>query len=341
MSPPFNSLYIKGRTKVNASFTDGEGKYGTSIYSYKLSVEGKTYEDDPYTSEYLLGVGDIKVTGIVTDLRRISREYTQTITVMDYSEPQLIPASWESQIVCARCEADGKLSESGAYLKIRARRSYSALVSNGVQNNFCSIRYRLKEESGGTFSEWKTILDKNDTTADTVDIIIPNVVSSIETAYVVQLGVVDDMGNTATIQYMIPTAFTTVDIPDEYKGRRIGFFRYVSDTDKDGAYFGLPIFGGSVDSLKIGVCLLATSTSPINLNDLKLPDCYYSPGADCSRYILNTPYIAGGFGLEVRELNSENHLRQTLYYDNVTLIRYYNGSEWSEWDRVLMASDMS
>lgn len=341
MAAPFNSLYIKGRTKVDANFTNGKGKYGADIVSYELSVGDKTYES-PYTSGYLSTAGNITIEGTVTDSRGISRTYTENITVIDYAAPLLLPASGESKIICARCDDDGNLTESGTHLKIKARRSYSKVTSDGVQNNFCSIQYRYKEESSGTFSPWVTILDKSNTSTDTIDTVpISGVVSSIETAYVVQLCVVDDMGNTNAIQYMIPTDFTTVDIPDEHKGRRIGFFRYVTDTDKDGAYFGLPIYGGSVDSLKLGTSLLATSTSPIDLNVIMIPGCYYSPGADYSQYIVNSPYTEGGFGLEVRELQSQNYIRQTMYYGRTTWIRHYNGTVWSEWDRCLMARDLS
>ena len=340
LSAPFNALYIKGRTKVDANFTNAEGKYGASIVSYKMSVEGKSY-GSPYTSGYLSTVGNVTVTGTVTDSRGFSRTYTQTITVISYGDPKLLPASDESEIICARCDADGNLSESGTYLKIKARRSYYKVSSSGVQNNFCSIRFRYREESASSFSDWKTVLGRTTLASDTADTNpIANVVTSTETAYVVQVGVIDDIGESDAVQFMVPTDFTTIDIPDEFKGRRAGFFRYVSDTAEDGAYFGLPIFGGSIDSLKLGTRLTATSTAPIDLNDIKTPGCYYSPGADYSKYIANSPYTTGGFGLEVRELQSKNYIRQTLYYARSTFIRHWNNSQWSDWLRYLVTSEV-
>lgn len=340
LASPFDTLYIKGRTKVDANFTNGEGKYGASIVSYSLSVNGKSY-GSPYTSDYLSTTGSVTVKGVVTDSRGYSREYTQTITVIDYSNPTILPASGEKAIICARCDSDGNLSESGTYLKIKAKRSYSKVMSGTTQNNFCSIRYRYREESSDTFSAWKTILGKTTLASDTADTNpLTGVVSSASTAYVIQVGVIDDIGKSDMVQFMIPTAFVTIDIPQKHKGRRIGVGRYAEDTDEDGVYVGLPIFGGSIDSLKLGTLLTATSSAPIDLNDIKTVGCYYSSGASNSQYIANSPYTTGGFGLEVRELQSKNYIRQTLYYGRTTFIRHWNGSEWSAWLRYLVTTEV-
>lgn len=247
LSSPFDTLYIKGKTKVDANFTNGDGKYGASVSSYSLSVGGKSY-GSPYTSDYLSNAGSITVKGIVTDSRGYSREYTQTITVIDYANPKILPISGETQVICARCDSKGNLSETGTYLIIKAKRSYSKVKSGDTQNNFCSIRYRYREESDDTFSSWKTILAKTTTSTNSVTTdAISGVVSSTEKSYVVQVGVIDDLGRTNAVQFVIPTAFITIDIPDDGKGKRIGIGRYVGDVDEDGIYIDLPIFGAYAD----------------------------------------------------------------------------------------------
>jgi hypothetical protein len=247
LSSPFDKLYIKGRTKVDANFSNGEGKYGAEVVSYSLSVGGKSY-GSPYTSDYLSTTGSITVKGTVKDSRGYSRTYTQTITVIDYNSPTILPASGEKGIICARCDKDGNLSESGTYLKIKAKRSYSKVMTGTTQNNFCSIRYRWREESSNTFSAWETILGKTTLASDTADTQpLSGVVSSTETAYVIQVGVIDDIGKTDVVQFIVPTAFVTIDIPEKHKGRRIGIGRYVEDTDEDGVYIDLPIHGEIAD----------------------------------------------------------------------------------------------
>lgn len=339
LDAPFDALYIKGRTKVDANFTNGQGKYGASIVSYSMTVDGKSY-GSPYTSRYLSTVGDITVTGKVTDSRGFSRTYTKTITVISYGKPSILPASGESEIICARCDDSGNLSESGTNLKIKARRSYSKVTSGGVQNNFCLIRYRYREESTNTFSSWKTLLAKTTTSTDTIDTTLSGVVSSADTAYFVQIGVVDDIGESDAVQIPIPSDFVTMDVPEKHKGKRVGLLRYARDTDKPGIDVGAPIHGGCVDNLTLGEMITATSSAPIDLNDIKTPGNYYSPSADNSQYITNSPYTSGGFSLIVRELQSANMIRQELFFGRTNWQRHYSSVDgtWSEWLRYLMTT---
>ena len=203
LASPFNTLYVKGRAKVDANFTNGAGKYGASIVSYTMSVNGKNY-GSPYTSDYLTTEGSVTVTGTVTDSRGYSRTYTQTITVISYTNPKIIPQSGENGIVCERCDENGNFSDSGTYLRIKAKRSYSKVVSDGVQKNFCSIRYRYKAEDG-SYSSWTTILATN-SSSDEVDTgallggaLLPT------SSYVVQVGVIDTIGEADTTTISIPT----------------------------------------------------------------------------------------------------------------------------------------
>lgn len=338
MAAPFNSLYIKGRSKVDANFT-GAAKYNATVKSYKVNVNGKSY-GSPYTSGYLSTVGKLTVTGSVTDSREFTNEVEEEITVIDYGVPKILPASDENEVICARCDKEGNLIDSGTYLKIKARRSYSKVTANSVQNNFCAIRYRYRPETTTTFSDWVTLLAKSNTSTDTVDSDpIANVVASAETAYIVQVGVIDDMGESAVLQFVIPTDFVTVDIPESSKGMRIGLLRYAKETDEPGIDVGAPIYGGSIDSLKLGTRLTATAAAPISLNDVKTPGCYYSPSAENSAYISDSPYADGGFGLKIRELQSANYISQTLYYGRTRWTRHWDGTEWSGWGRFLMTSE--
>lgn len=188
---PFSSLYINGRTKVDANFTNGEGKYGAYIVSYKMNVEGKNY-GSPYTSGYLTSSGSVTVKGTVTDSRGYSRTYTEKITVLSYVAPMIVPASGENEIICTRCDADGNISDSGTYLKIKAKRSYSKMLSDGEQKNFCYLQYRYKE-NGGSYSSWTTILEK---TASSDEVESDALVGTIDISksYSVQIMAIDDIG---------------------------------------------------------------------------------------------------------------------------------------------------
>ena len=163
-------------------------------------------------------------------------------------------------------------------------------------------------------------------------------VLSVQTAYVVQLGVADELGGTDVIQFNVPTDFVTIDCPDSFKGRRMGLFRYVDGTEEDGVYVGLPIFGGSVNSLLTGSKLTATADAPVSLSEFKTPGCYFCPDAANAQYITDCPYTDGGFRLEVREIFSKDTIRQQIDYGSAILLRYWDGETWSAWLRVLTES---
>jgi hypothetical protein len=204
LASPFNSLYIKGKTKVDANFTNVEGKYGASVDSCSMSVEGKVYYS-PYTSGYIATDGAVTVRGLLIDSRGYSRTYTEELTFIPYASPKIIPASGESEIICARCDENGDLNDSGTYLKIKAKRSYSKVIASGVQKNFCPIRYRYKAE-GGSYSDWTTIL-ANTAASDEVDtgaLLEGNLLPT--NSYMVQVGVIDDVGESYTLTLRVSTS---------------------------------------------------------------------------------------------------------------------------------------
>lgn len=201
LASPFNTLYIKGKSKVQVALTGGVGKYGATIASYTVSVGG-TSGNAPYTSGYLTKAEEVTITGTVTDSRGYFRKYTQKITVIDYSVPQIIPISSESEVIATRCDSGGNIVDNGTYLKIKAKRSYSKVIS-GTQKNFCSIRYRYKAE-GGSYSAWATILD---TTATSDEIVTGALLGTLDvtSSYLVQVEAVDTIGETGTTEISLPT----------------------------------------------------------------------------------------------------------------------------------------
>jgi hypothetical protein len=190
LGSPFNTIYVKGKTKVTANLTSGAGKYGASVTSYSVSI-GSQVGTPPQTSQYLTLPGDVIIRGTVTDSRGFSRTYTETITVIDYGKPRILPVSSQSSVIVARCNSEGALDDNGAFLLIAARRSYSEVISEGVQKNFCAIQYRYKE-STGSYSSWITILDRTAATNEIVTEPLPGF--EITKSYFVQIRAIDDIG---------------------------------------------------------------------------------------------------------------------------------------------------
>lgn len=205
LSSDFAGMYVQGKSKVKATFA-GKGRYGATIKSYSMSVEGKAYDSsDSYTSGYLSGYGTVSVKVTATDSRGYSNTVSKSIFVMAYTNPKVIAHS-SGGIICARCDADGNLSDSGTYLKVKARRSYSkCLDANGVQRNFCGIRVRYKTE-GGSYSSWKTLLAFTTLTTEEVNTgALYEGALLVTNTYIVQVDVVDTIGSHTSVTYTIPT----------------------------------------------------------------------------------------------------------------------------------------
>ena len=196
LASPFNEMYIQNLTKVRANIF-AYGQYGASIDSVQLVLVTAVYEH-PFVTDILTTTGETLLTAKATDSRGFVGKAEQSIYVIPYGKPAIVPADGETDIVCARCDADGYLTDSGTWLKIKAKRSYSPVVSNGNQYNFCSIRYRC---DGGA---WNTILYGNDS-SDEVNIIIPDVVTSTTSAYTIEIGVVDSLGYESSAIIIVPS----------------------------------------------------------------------------------------------------------------------------------------
>ena len=203
LASPFNTLYIKGKTKAKANLASGAGKYGASINTYSVSI-GTLKGTPPLTSDYVTSQGDITVTGTVTDSRGFSRTYTQTITVIDHSSPRLLPVSGESEVIAARCNSEGALDDNGTYLLIAAKRAYSKVESGGVQKNYCKIQYRYKVE-GGSYSSWVDILSRTATSDEIVTGALLEGTLSTASTYRVQIRAIDDLGEAGTTNIFIST----------------------------------------------------------------------------------------------------------------------------------------
>lgn len=196
LASPFNEMYIQNLTKVGANIF-AYGQYGATIDSAQLVLGNAVYEH-PFVTDLLTSTGNVTVTAKATDSRGYVGKAEKSIYVIPYGKPAIVPAEGETNIVCCRCDESGYITDSGTVLKIKAKRSYSPVVSNGTQYNFCEIRYRC---NGG---EWQTILAE-DATEDEVEVNIPNVVSSTTTAYTIEVGVIDDIGNEASAIIIVPS----------------------------------------------------------------------------------------------------------------------------------------
>lgn len=202
----FAALYIQGYSKVKVTSKEA-GQLGATVVSKTITVEGRVYDGSSgYTSDYISGYGNIDVKLTLEDSRGFVNAKTVQIPVIAYSRPKVVAANDETKVICARCDANGNLTDQGTYLKIKARRSYSPCMSNGVQKNFCGLRYRYKRAEDSSYSSWVTLLSS--TTLNTEEVnSSPLLNGSLSTSvsYMVEVDAVDSISNHTPMTFNIPT----------------------------------------------------------------------------------------------------------------------------------------
>ena len=159
-----DGAFLQSKTGVQAENISAQGQYGATIVKTYLRCEGEN-ADGP--SRPLSQWGQVEVQLYALDSRGfLSKPYPVTLTVLPYLSPKLRPAEGRTRVNAQRCDGGGSPDDKGAYLTLSAKRSYSPVVINGVQRNFCGISFRLRP-SQGDWSDWQEILSPQ-STADEV-----------------------------------------------------------------------------------------------------------------------------------------------------------------------------
>ena len=259
LTSPYNSLYIQGFSKVKATLGFGT-KYGASVVASSITVNGNTYAS-PYESDILSQAGTVSVKATVKDSRGFYGTNYKDIEVIPYSKPYVSAKSNESNIIAARCDGSANFTDSGTYLKIKAKAVYSKVISNGVQNNYGFIKFRYRKE-GGAYSAWQTILDcKTDKSDEVITPPLLNGALDIKYNYQVQIIVSDDFYDSEPITIAVPSDAVYMDRPAG--GKSMGLGGYSSGDGNLDVYWKTKARGGlSLFNSRIGEIPLE-STLPL------------------------------------------------------------------------------
>lgn len=327
----FDGLYVQGYSKVQVEMS-AEPQYGTEIQYYDFTVEGKTYgEDENYTSAYLANSGSVSVVGHAVDFRGYGGYAEAKINVIPYTKPKV------QNVTAQRCDSEGNPTDSGTYLKISAKRVYSKVESDGVQKNFCSIRYRYKSEHGA-YGSWEPILAEDNTSTDeiTTEALLEGTLA-VDTTYIVQIGVVDDIGN---------ETYTTATIPtDKVYWHRDGArrsFTFGGYVEEDNTF---AIASDIVFKAKGGIAPIALYDT-YNFDELIYKSGYYPSStapsaAGCTGYPVDKTGV-----LEVVSRMTQNKTAGNWWgfawqtyrtYDGEIYTRsYYSSDGWTVWAKIQM-----
>lgn len=249
----YDELYLQGFSKVKADI-DSTAKYDATIVASYITVSGKDYTD-PYESDILTQTGLITVKATVKDSRGYYGTNYEEIEVLPYDKPRLLAYSGESSIIAARCDKSANFTDSGTYLKIKAKAEVSKVISNGVQHNYGNIKFRYRKE-GGTYSGWQTILNcKTDNSDEIITAPLLNGALDIKSNYQVQIVAFDDFSESVPITIAVPSDAVYMDRP--VGGKSMGLGGYSSGDGnldihwKTKARGGLSLFDSKGDEIPL------------------------------------------------------------------------------------------
>lgn len=210
----FAGLYMRGKTGIKAEF-NATSEY-SGIVDYALTISSQRAAGNPAIIDLLISEGDdVKVTAKVTDARGYSTTVTTSIKVLPYQNPRVVPCDGQNGVICERAIENGGLNANGTWLAIKAGKRFTSVKLNDVEQNSCILRYRWKP-NGGDYCDWILLLGENSTETE-VDLLIGNVVTSLQTSYMVQIETVDALDGAHTLTFQIMTeavSFVLYDGPD-------------------------------------------------------------------------------------------------------------------------------
>ena len=197
--------YVQGKSSVKATIT-GTGKYGATISKYSLNVGGvtKTSTSNVITSDVITSSGDnVSVKGSAIDSREFPGEASQTISVLAYSKPLVIPLGSENSILCYRSDGNGKRVGNSSSVWIKAKRTYNSIGGNIK----CALQWRrrlTKEAWNDNTHKWADLIASTTTTTDEYNALVSGEFLLNE-SYAIQIRAIDDLKEYDRKDFEIPT----------------------------------------------------------------------------------------------------------------------------------------
>lgn len=224
------STYVQGKSGVKATIK-GEGKYGGSISSYALAVGGinKNSSSNVVTSETIKSSGNnVSVIGSAFDSRGFMGTASQTISVLGYSKPLVIPRGSDTAIQCYRSDGSGKKSGNSTSVWIKAKRSYHNLGGK----NGCTLEWRRRKSTetwDNATHKWTTLIAKTTTSTEEYNALVSGTFDK-DKSYVVQIRAIDDIGEYDIKDIDVPTQDVALHLG--YGGKNVSIGEYCDRSEQ-------------------------------------------------------------------------------------------------------------
>lgn len=127
-------VYVRTRSKLSVAIS-ATGVQGSTISSYRTSLDNVTYTTSSFTSNTLNTAGTVTMTVTVTDSRGRTASTTRSITVTDYSPPSL------TKFTSERCNSTGSAVQVDG-TKVRVSLAGSVSSVGGKNTISCIVYYK-------------------------------------------------------------------------------------------------------------------------------------------------------------------------------------------------------
>lgn len=132
-------VYVRSKSKLSVNLT-ASGAEGSSIVSYRSTLDGTVYSGSSFTTAVLHTAGTNRLTVTVTDSRGRTGSLSMDLTVADYSPPSL------TELSAQRCNAAGTAVQmDGTNIRITAKGSVSPVNNKNLIS--CSIYTKASTET--------------------------------------------------------------------------------------------------------------------------------------------------------------------------------------------------
>ena len=151
------SAFVQGRSKLKLTIS-AAGNQGSTIKSYSVKVDGKTYSGDSnvFTTQVINGSGSIAVKATVTDSRGRTATKTVNVGVSAYSSPSV------TTFKAVRCTSAGVESEEGTAVKISFNFAIASMESKNTRS------FKIQQLNGNTWTDIHTITDSYSTNSSII-----------------------------------------------------------------------------------------------------------------------------------------------------------------------------
>lgn len=254
--------YVKGLSKFKVTVNPTLA-YGSAIKTYNTTANGSKYTGASFTTGVLKASGNLSVSATVTDGRNRSGSASSTLTVLNYTAPNI------SKLTVGRCDSDGTANEQGDHVQV----TFSATVTALNNKNKATYKVRYKKSTTSTFTEVTVSAIQN-----TYAVTNHKYVFAADTgsSYDVEVSVADNH-STSTRSTSASTAFTLMHWNADGTGMGIGKVSEKSNTMEvglDAEFYGSTKQAGNsfayqpgAFSGEKGYTLLATITlNTLNVN---------------------------------------------------------------------------